>query len=451
MSHFNDAEGTEPINVSKESAAERRQSKIGAMTDLAPIALGLFALIALSAFGYIAYRSILSQNVSPIDATQVEDAGLIVESLFSTLQFSLSILSGVVIIFAAIISFVVGRNARQSQEETRQQLREMSGLYRQNLEQVSQALLVNTRKSVDDYLDEESVSATIDEYRVLLDKLKISYAEVEPIVSTYLKYKEATKDLEVDFSGPFHELNKKEESGDFNWTNQSERQAWQQALLKLEEGALKRRVASNDAYNGAQMAARLRMPDISHRLAVLANWLHSTPINGARILRSEYERGEQYKVAQNSDGDFYLESNNPNGDPEKANHIKQMALENVLKIALEAPVYKAELFYSELWNLGQNAEDLRYFIDPMERISASSKDGDKYFPSYGHALLSQAYALWGGSQWLEKSRSHLQVAQEKLSSESPLASWAPHARRLINSVRNDVFGNFAEDGRVTTQ
>lgn len=390
------------------------------------LAATIFALI-LVAFSAFAYRS--SRFGSFVGVPQKGDlqssASTVIEGVFGTIQFSVAVLSGVIIVFAAIVSFVVGRSARQSQESAQKELSNFAALYQDNLERVRDSLILDVRNAVDAYLSQESTEKLLADYKRKLEELTRDASAIQPLVDSYKQFQEATKELETDYLGPFLSVRALMQQGNESNTESMEnRKLAQTALLALQEGALARRVAAQHAFNGAQTAAEFEFSDLAHRLAVLANWLQRSPDYQARVYRSEFERGDRYRVDNTlEDGQFQLVSDNPGNEEVKCEQIRQEAYRKILNSVYDIPLQHCELIYAEIWNVCERAGRLYEFIAQMEDAVQKGEASGQYMPSICHAMISRAAARVGAADWRTTAESHLFRAIEKAGDESPVATW----------------------------
>jgi len=409
--------------------------------NAAVVLVTVLVVVALAAFAYIAFKS---QYTTDISASRQSNnvtgspngdlAGAAVNGIFGTIQFSLSVLSGVIIVFAAIISFVVGRSARQTQEATRIELNELARLYRENLAAVSESIPNTARLAIDKYLGEVNPTNVLEDYKSKLDQLEKEYSHIAPIVENYKEFKKASAELEVDYMGPLLQIMEDDEKrvGGQN-ASKEERALIQQTLTGVQEGALKRRVTANAAFNAAQSAARHQFNDLAHRLAVLAHWLLPTPMHEARLRRSEYERGDRYSVERIEDV-FQIRSQNETNDPARAATIRSEALERVLQLVKESGRGDCEFIINEAWNMCAPWNHLGELIETFEQTIEESKVNGMYVPSYLHGMLARSYAHRGFVGWQESAHLNMDIVLKKLQQESPSSSWYSDSIGLLSMV-----------------
>lgn len=365
-----------------------------------------------------------AQGAGPLDTGSIE---AIVAGLFGTIQFAVAILSGLIIVFAAILSFVIGRSARESKASTEAEIQRIVELYRDNLDMQEKNLEVSARRAVDEHLDEQDVRDLLDRYRAYVTEFADKKAEMERVVDNFEKFQEATGLSVVDYSAAYQTLRAKDDAANKSTPGEQterppltaeERTDWQRALLSLEKGGLLRQVTATTLFNGSQTAATYRMTELAHRLAVVSYWVDSNQLHKLRVLRSEHERGDRLVVRPSADG-FVIESENPSNDPAVAARIREEAISEAFAALADIRLMNYHLLMSEVWNISVASEDLSRFIRALERVLAEKPDQ----PSYAYILCARAHSILSATGWRPKAQALIEEGIRRLYTESRGATW----------------------------
>lgn len=404
--------------------------------------VGAIAFLCAVLMGWVAFNSsfIAEGFYPPAKVDQGDVYNNSVDAIFGTIQFAVAILSGLIILFAVVLSAFVGRTLSETQKAARTELAEFARLYKENFESFEKTMDIKAANAVNLYLGESDVRKTLDSYRSVLDEMRKHQETMDPVIKEYQVFTIAKEGRETDYAGPYLKWNKEWEKINELGDEEEEarflsehRQEIRNALLLLEEGALKRKAGANDAFNGAQMASRMNFSELEHRLAVCANWLHTTVLYQARVFRSEHARGDRLVIsASEDDGTFSIKSENPTNERERSEAIRQEALEKVFGLFGQGSFLDAHLIFSEIWNVSLRAGSLDDYIVRGEQAIASDVEHGREIPSYAFAQMARAYALHGADGWQEKAMKFMDLAKAKLQVESPINPFYPHTLNELN-------------------
>ncbi|WP_156135354.1 hypothetical protein [Novosphingobium malaysiense] len=416
------------------------------------IAMISITLLCIVTFIYIAYKSnifIYSTNKQNIDEHNLSNQDAI-NAVFGTLQFSISVISSLVVIISVVISVFVGRTLRDAQSTARKEIEEFANLYRNNLDQIDKTLSVQASSAISAYMSSNDVSKLLDQYKKDLKSIEKDREDILPIIREYREFNNARKEQETDFNGPFlslngeydevkeidrnsEEIDREKAISEFKFSNRSK---MRQSLLLLEEGALRRKVSANDAFNGAQVASSFHFSELSHRLAVCANWLHSTILYQARVFRAEYERGDRFTAIPSAEeGRFTLVSDNPSNNELISNEIRNNAHEKIFGLFNQGDFLEIHLVLSEIWNVAVRSNSLETYISEAETNISRHNEAGIRVPAYAYAQLARAYAMFCPTGWATRAEDVLQKANEALQEESIISMSYIHSLQEMRYVQ----------------
>jgi hypothetical protein len=392
-----------------------------------------------------------SATPSRLGATNGESVGGIVDSVFGTIQFAIAVLSGLVLVISVGVTYFMGRNARETQSAAREELRQVASLYRENIESLSNSIQTTTQRVIREYVNEGDPKRTVEEYAALHAAISAQYNDVKGFLDEITRAARDYEGLGTDYDGQFQQLSTEEDKfvedeanqGVDFWGTAERRALLQQALLRLEDGALLRAVSSNTTFNSAQVAARAGLRTTSHRLATIAAWLEGKPLYRLRMFRSEFERSDRYTVEKADDGRFVLVNKNPDNDPEIAQALRTEAWNTIVQAIATFPSYDSHMLYSEVWNIFVHEGRFDEYIRVMKKAEAEAEEAGRYVPACLNASIARAWSLVGEPGWREQCIAEIRTTLAKMELESPGASW-------IRDTQRDL-GRAMQGGQISVE
>lgn len=376
-------------------------------------------LISLAGFSIYVFSLVALDNIIVAKAQDSDLLGdsanndirfdAVVNTVFGTIQFAIAVLSGTVIAFSILLSILVGKSMRELRENTTNEVKELTYLYRENLKAEASREIGELLASSGDW--DEQIRATRSE----IEDAKLNIDEARQIAETYKIYKDASDDLEADYTGPYYEL-QREYGQEFE--DKVPRPRVRQALSKLEEGGLLRAVSASDCFNGAQSAARISLKEDAHRLAAIARWLDPQPLYIARTLRSQFEAGNALLIVESEGKTSIIRDKDVTPD-EARTTASQSAID-----MLSEPQANY-IVYSEVWNIAVE-DDLPKFL---EKISILISKFGATIPSYLDLLACQGLTISLVPDWRSKAIVVFESGIEKLRLESRKTSWYENSIR----------------------
>ncbi len=187
------------------------------------------------------------------------------------------------------------------------------------------------------------------------------------------------------------------------------------ALKGVDAGVL----ATDDLYNAAAIAGRLKFSWLATAYQVAAFKQDSKPIYEVRALRHTVESGQ---FQQLSDTEAYKAAGRIVSSADEA-------YRRMLELVYTAEAPNCELIYSEAWNIAEHLRKYRPLITAFEELATKG-----YLTSYAHVIAAQLYAREGAVGWRTYMEQQTELAKEKLSAESPMATWYNSSQRELKQL-----------------